>query len=98
MPRRGFSARRLPVPHECEWREAAVRVQIELEQLQAMHSRNVMVSAAKVLDLLNPRGMWRFIDAETAPMRQVDEDTADLDPITGCKSVTAPQARQRPAS
>jgi hypothetical protein len=95
-PRSRF--RRPLAPHECEWREAAVRVQIELEQLQAMHSRNVMVSAAKVLDLLNPQGMWRYIDRATEPMPQVDEDTEDLDPITGCKSAAAPQARQRPAS
>jgi hypothetical protein len=55
-----------------------------------------MVSSAKVLDLLNPRGMWRYIDQATEPMAQVGaEDTADLDPITGCKSVAA---RQRPAS
>lgn len=100
MPPRSSRFRRPSAPHECEWREAAVRVQIELEQLQAMHSRNVMVSAAKVLDLLNPQGMWRYIDRETEPMPQVSEDdTADLDPITGCKSAAAaPQARQRPAS
>jgi hypothetical protein len=73
-------------------------VQIELEQAQAMHSDNVMVNTAKVLDLLNPRGMWRYIDKATEPMPQVEEDTADLDSLTGCKPVTAPQARQRPAS
>ena len=94
MPRK----RRLPALHECEYREAVTRVQIELEQLQAMHGRNVMVGTAKVLDLLNPRGMWRYIDAATEPMAKVDaEDTADLDPITGCKSVAAP-VRERPAS
>lgn len=77
---------RQPDPsHECEYREAAARVRIELEQLSAMHGRNVMVNAAKVLDLLKPDGMWRFIDADTAPMPK-DED---LDPMTGCKPVTA---------
>jgi 23S rRNA U2552 (ribose-2'-O)-methylase RlmE/FtsJ len=96
MPRSRF---RLPVPHECEYREAVARVRIELEQLQAMHSRNVMVNAAKVIDLLNPQGMWRYIEQATEPMQRVGaEDTADLDPLTGCKSVTAPQARQSPAS
>lgn len=94
MPRSRFRA-----PHDCEYREAAARVRIELEQLQAMHSRNVMVSAAKVLDLMNPQGMWRYIDRGTEPMPKVGaEDTADLDPLTGCKSVAAPQARQSPAS
>jgi 23S rRNA U2552 (ribose-2'-O)-methylase RlmE/FtsJ len=93
MPRR----LRLPAPpHTCEYREAVARVQVELEQIQAMHGRTIMVSSAKVLDLLNPRGMWRYIDQATEPMAQVGaEDTADLDPITGCKSVAA---RQRPAS
>jgi hypothetical protein len=92
MPRR----LRLPAPpHTCEYREAIARVQIELEQAQAMHGRNIMVSSAKVLDLLNPRGMWRYIDQATEPMPKMDGDTEDLDPITGCKSVAA---RQRPVS
>jgi hypothetical protein len=84
---RGFRARL--ADHECEYREAVTRVSIELQQLQAMHGRNVMVNSAKVLDLLNPRGMWRFIETDTEPMPKVDEDTSDLDPITGCKPVTA---------
>ena len=89
---------RLPEPpHTCEYREAVARVQIDLEQAQALHGRNVMVSAAKVLDLLNPRGMWKYIDAATEPMSKVGEDTEDLDPITGCKSAAAP-VRERPAS
>jgi hypothetical protein len=91
----GFRSRRPAEPHDCQWREAATRVRIEPEQLQAMHSRTVMVNAAKVLDLLNPAGMWRSIDRGTEPMPQVNED---LDPLTGCEPVTAPQARQRPAS
>lgn len=93
MPR-NFRARRLAAePHECEWREAVARVTIELEQLQAMHGRNVMVNSAKVMDLLNPNGMWRYIDRATEPMPQVDDDdTEDVDPITGCKSVM-PKAR-----
>ena len=89
---------RFRAPHDCEWREAVARVQIELEQLQAMHGRNVMINTAKVIDLLNPRGMWKYIDQATEPMARVgQEDTADLDPITGCKSVAAP-VRERPAS
>lgn len=87
MPR--FRARQVP-DHECEWRQAVARVRIDLEQAQAMHSRNVAVSAAKVLDLLNPNGMWRYIDASTEPMGKVTDDTEELDPITGCKPVTAP--------
>lgn len=57
-------------------------------------------SRRRVLDLLNPQGMWRYIDRSTEPMPQVNEDdTSDLDPLTGCKPVTvAPQARQRPSS
>jgi hypothetical protein len=53
-----------------------------------------------VLDLLNPQGMWRYIDRSTEPMPQVNQDdTSDLDLLTGCKPVTvAPQARQRPSS
>jgi len=44
--------------------------------------------------------MWRYIGRSTEPMPQVNEDdTSDLDPLTGCKPVTvAPQARQRPSS
>lgn len=98
MPRRGFSARRPPEPpHTCEYREAVARVQIDLEQAQAMHGKNIMVSATKVLDLLNPRGMWKYIDAATEPMGTVTDDTEDLDPITGCRSAAAP-VRERPAS
>jgi hypothetical protein len=97
MPPR-FRSRRPAEPHDCQGREAATRVRIEPEQLQAMHSRNVMVNAAKVLDLLNPAGMWRYIDQGTEPMPQVNGNTEDLDPLTGCEPVTAPQARQRPAS
>lgn len=83
----GFRARRKPDPvHTCDYREGAARVTIELEQLQAMHGRQVMVSSAKVLDLLNPRGMWRYIHAETEPMPAQD---TDVDPMTGCKPVTA---------
>lgn len=89
---------RFRAPHDCEYREAVTRVRIELEQLQAMHGRNVMINTAKVLDLLNPRGMWRYIEAATEPMAKVGEDTEDIDPITGCKSVAAPQASQKPAS
>jgi hypothetical protein len=88
--------RRPETPHTCSYREAVVRVQVELEQLQAMHGSNVQVSAAKVLDLLNPRGMWRYIDTATEPMPKLDADTEGVDPITGCKPVTA--AIQRPAS
>jgi hypothetical protein len=72
--------------HECEYRQAVARVKIDLEQASHMHGRQVQVSAAKVLDLLNPRGMWRYIDQATEPM-QAAEDEAD--PITGCKPVTA---------
>jgi hypothetical protein len=84
MPR-GFRA-----PHTCEWREAVARVQIECEQVQAMTgNRQTMINAAKVLDLLNPRGMWRHLSISTQPMPAVeDDDTADLDPLTGCKPVT----------
>lgn len=74
--------------HECEYRQGVARVRIELEAAQAMHGRNVPVNAAKVLDLLNPQGMWRYIDRETEPMAaQPDDD--DVDPVTGCKPVTA---------
>jgi len=77
--------------HECDYRDAEARVRIELTQLQALHGNNTMVSSALVLDLLNPRGMWRFIDKRTEPMAAVPDD--DVDPITGCKPVTA----KRPA-
>jgi hypothetical protein len=63
------------------------RVKIDLEQASAMHGRQVQVSAAKVLDLLNPRGMWRYIDRATQPMDEIPDD--DVDPVTGCRSVTA---------
>jgi hypothetical protein len=81
--------------HECSYREGVTRVRIELEQLQAMHGRNVLVNSAKVLDLLNPSGMWRYIDEDTGPLETVSED---VDPLTGCKPVTAPRASQRPAT
>lgn len=78
--------------HECEYRSAVARVRVELEAAQATHGRNVPVNAAKVLDLLNPGGMWRYIDASTEPMPEVPADE-DVDPITGCRSAAArPQA------
>jgi hypothetical protein len=85
----GFKARRPKQrdDHECEYREAAARVRIEVSQLQAMHGRDIQVSSALVLDLLNPRGMWRFIDKQ--PVQQAAPDDDDVDPITGCKPVTA---------
>lgn len=49
-----------------------------------MHGRDTHVSSVLVLDLLNPRGMWRFTDK---PEPVAAED--DLDPLTGCKPVTA---------
>jgi hypothetical protein len=73
--------------HECDYRAAVARVRVELEAAQATHGRNVPVNAAKVLDLLNPRGMWRYIDHSTEPMPEVPED--DVDPITGCRSAAA---------
>lgn len=83
----GFRARRpAPDSHECEFRSAVARVRVELEAAQATHGRNVPVNAAKVLDLLNPRGMWRYMDQATQPMEEIPED---VDPITGCKPVTA---------
>lgn len=89
----GFRARRPRQrdDHECEYREAAARVRIELTQLQALHGNTIQVSSALVLDLLNPRGMWRFIDKPTEPMAEVPGDE-DLDPLTGCKPVTAPRS------
>ena len=87
MPRLG---RQRPVPdsHECEYRSAVARVRVELEAAQATHGRNVPVNAAKVLDLLNPRGMWRYIDQSTQPMEELP-DEGDVDPITGCRSAAA---------
>jgi hypothetical protein len=90
----GFRARRPRQrdDHECEFRDAAARVRIEVSQLQAMHGNNTMVNAALVMDLLNPRGMWRFVEHKTEPMPAVPDE--DADPLTGCKPVTA---RERPA-
>jgi hypothetical protein len=56
-------------------------------QLQAMHGGQVMVSTARVLDLLNPRGMWRYVSKAAEPA-----DEGELDPVTGCKPVTAQQS------
>ena len=79
-----------PESHECEYRQAVARVRVELEAAQSTHGRNVPVNAAKVLDLLNRDGMWRYID-HAGPAAAEPED--DVDPITGCKPVTArPQA------
>lgn len=91
MPRGGFRARQRIAAedsHECEYRAAVARVRVELEAAQAMHGRNVPVNATKVLDLINPRGMWRFIDHGTEPMPQIPEDE-DVDPLTGCRSAAA---------
>jgi hypothetical protein len=91
-----FRARRPRPPdesHECEYRQAVARVRIDLEQASAMHGRNVPVSAAKVLDLMNPRGMWRHIGSPTQPMEEMPDEEG-LDPVTGCRPVTA----RRPAS
>jgi hypothetical protein len=87
----GFRARRprQDASHECDYRDAVVRVRIELTQLQALHGSNTMVSSALVLDLLNSRGMWKFVDKPVAAAP--DEDA---DPLTGCKPVTA---QQKPA-
>lgn len=84
-------ARRAAPDHECEYRSAVARVRVELEAAQATHGRNVPVNAAKVLDLLNPAGMWRYIDASTEPIpAQPDSEGGDeLDPITGCRSAAA---------
>jgi hypothetical protein len=52
------------------------------------------VSVAHVLDLLNPRGLWRF-DPERGKVPQEKPRPApeqDVDPITGCKSAAAPPA------
>lgn len=82
----GFKARRaVRDDHECEYREAAARVRVELQQLQAMHGKDTHVSSVMVLDLLNPRGMWRFV---TKP-DPVTASPDDVDPLTGCKPVTA---------
>ncbi len=80
----GFRARRADASHECEYREAVARVRIELTQLQAMHGKSTMVSSALVLDLLSPRGMWKFVDKPVAATLE-----EDVDPLTGCKPVTA---------
>lgn len=90
MPGRMFRPRmQRPDPsHECEYREAVARVRIELEQLQAMHGTNTMISSAKVLDLLKANGMWRYINQDTGPMPAAADD-GDVDPITGCRSVAA---------
>ena len=84
----GRFRRPLADSHECEYRSAVARVRVELEAAQATHGRQVPVNSAKVLDLLNPSGMWRYIDHATEPMPQVPEDE-DVDPITGCKSAAA---------
>lgn len=86
-----FRARRQATPehHECEYRSAVARVRVELEAAQATHGRNVPVNAAKVLDLLSPSGMWRYIDRDTDPMPKLPDGDDDLDPMTGCKPVTA---------
>ncbi len=85
----GFRARRArpDASHECDYRDAVARVRIELEQIQAMHGKNTMVNSTLVLDLLSPRGMWRFTGNSTEP--QVEEQDEDTDPLTGCKPVTA---------
>lgn len=90
MPGRMFRPRvQRPDPgHGCEYREAVARVRIELEQLQAMHGANTMVNSAKVLDLLKANGMWRYINQDTGPMPAAADDE-ELDPITGCRPVTA---------
>lgn len=93
MPRGGFRARQRIAAedsHECEYRQAVARVRIDLEQAQAMHGRQVHVNAAKVLDLINPRGMWRHINTATQPMEEIPDE--DVDPITGCRSAAAKPA------
>lgn len=86
----GFRARPRPTSesHECDYRSAVARVRVELEAAQATHGRNVPVNAAKVLDLLNPRGMWRYLDQATEPMPEIPADD-DVDPLTGCRSAAA---------
>jgi hypothetical protein len=81
--------------HECDYRAAVARVKIDLEQASAMHGRQVQVSAAKVLDLLNPAGMWRYINHDTEPMPASPVTEDDVDPMTGCKPVTARSGPER---
>jgi hypothetical protein len=50
------------------------------------------VSVAHILDLLNPRGMWRF-DPEYAAQRDTPPPAGrdpNADPLTGCRSAAAP--------
>lgn len=71
------------------------RVREALEGYLAEHGPKVSVPVAHVLDLLSPRGLWRF-DPDRGRAGTAAEHPAALppgiDPITGCRPVTAPGA------
>ena len=70
--------------------ETVARVRDALESYLAGNGPGVSVSAAHVLDLLNPRGLWVF-DPEYRKAAQQQEQKpvpGDTDPITGCRPVT----------
>jgi hypothetical protein len=68
-----------------------------ISNLVLSEGRNFRISEGSGL-LRTGTGMWRYINRDTEPMQRVSEDTSNLDPITGCKPVTAPLAREKPAS
>lgn len=82
-----FRDRPAPHPDSCIYSEATDRIRAELDAARLAHGENAMVSVRQVLDLLNPRGGWRYTDRR--------EDTSapgleqGVDPLTGCKPVTA---------
>jgi len=69
--------------------ESVARVRGALEGYIAANGPGVLVSAQHLLDLLNPRGTWKY-----DPERRKNSAAAPLgdgDPLTGCRPVTAPE-------
>lgn len=68
------------------------RVAAAMGRYRGEAGRDAMVRVDHVLDLLNPRGMWSF-DPEFRKGQKAPP--ADLDPLTGCRPVTAPEVPQQ---
>jgi hypothetical protein len=75
--------------------ETVERVTVLLQSYQRSAGPGAVVSVAHVLDLLNPRGMWSHdpeyhrnpaVHMQQGPATETDPS---LDPLTGCKPVTA---------
>jgi hypothetical protein len=75
--------------HEpCEAEASVERLERYLGAASKQYGKTAMVSVAQVLDLVNPRGGWRFLSEGMEP-EGGPAPAPDADPLTGCRPVTA---------